>query len=131
MTPSRRRPARWLAGWRHTRRDSLPVIVHPRAATGPRAADDRSSSLARGVLVDTGLVARLLGLPILRVEGRVTLTPAESRVPVETVPVEIDTRPANLALRAEDADGGPVGSELDEVGRILSRLKNRGSPQGS
>ena len=89
------------------------------------------------MLVDTGLVARLLGLPILRVEGRVTLTPAESRVPVETVPVEVEAPRARLAppasstLRTEDADGGPVGSDLDEVGRTLSRLRDRGTPQGS
>ncbi len=117
------------------------MIVHPRAATGPRAAEDPSSSLARGVLVDTGLVARLFGLPILRVEGRVTLTPAESRVPVETVPVEtvhLETVPAETETprarstpRAEGSDGGQVGSELDGVGRTLARLRDNGSPHAS
>jgi hypothetical protein len=44
--------------------------------TGTALAPDAGADLAEGVLVETHLLARLVGIRLLRVDGVVTITPA-------------------------------------------------------
>lgn len=46
------------------------------AGTGTALAPDAEGDLGDGVLVETHLLARLMGVRLLRVDGVVTLTPA-------------------------------------------------------
>jgi hypothetical protein len=73
---------------------------------------DEESRLSDGVLVETALVARVLGLRLLRVDGTVLLAPAR-----------LHERPtlASSTVVTPPTDGPPLepGLRLIEAGRLL------------
>lgn len=73
---------------------------------------DEESRLSDGVLVETALVARVLGLRLLRVDGTVLLAPARLH--------ELPTL-ASSAVVTPPTDGQPLepGRRLIEAGRLL------------
>ena len=77
---------------------------------------DAGAQLADGVVVETRLVARLLGMRVLRVDGTVCLSPARvvDRSPVLVVP------PA-------DTPDLPLGGELAQAAEVLRALGARES----
>jgi hypothetical protein len=81
---------------------------------------DAESSLADGVVVETRLVARVLGLRLLRVDGVVLLSPGR----VREVPVaERAPRPAGQISRAED--GARAGERLALAERLIATTGSR------
>jgi hypothetical protein len=75
---------------------------------------DADSSLADGVVVEARLVARLLGLRLLRVDGVVLLSPGRVREPEASDPVQ---RPAY--------DGVRPGERLALAGRLITSTGSR------
>jgi hypothetical protein len=79
--------------------------------------------MAHGVVVETRIVARLLRMPLLRLDGVIILSPsqpaAEATGPV-VVPFSNDDPADNRPI----SDGGTVGADLGEVARTLARLRN-------
>lgn len=74
---------------------------------------DGDSRLSDGVVVETHLLARLLGIRLLRVDGVVLLAPGRLEAPVPTW-----TAPAAV-----------IGADLDEAARLIevTDLRLRGS----
>lgn len=98
------------------RRRAEPLVV-----LGERA------SLAEGTVVDAVVVARVVRLPLLRLEGTVVLTPGRALpvarpVVLAAEPVE---RPLAGAPQASDRSNGAaaIGADLPEVARRLARLR--------
>ena len=97
-----RRTARtvpWRLGTTH--RGAVPVL---------RA--DPGSRLSEGVLVETRLTARVLGLRLLRVDGIVCLAPGR------LVDGEVVTEPARPIGRPQH--GPPPGAELARAAQLLA-----------
>ena len=74
---------------------------------------DEEGPLSDGVLVETALVARVLGLRLLRVDGTVLLAPARLH--------ERPGQPTPLVLSSASVDGPVVepGRRLVEARRLL------------
>lgn len=91
-----------------------------RATVVVRGDGDRS--LARGVVVDIRIVARLFRLPVLRLDGVVLLSP---RVTLdEEPPVVARSTPTVVLDPPPPSEGTVIGQDLDRVQRTLSRLRN-------
>jgi hypothetical protein len=101
-----RRAKRWYA----LRRTAY-AAPRPSASNGNRPAaalaPDAASHLSDGVVVETRLVARLLGLRILRVDGVVHLAPAR----LERWPT---------AAEGPGAEGHQLGEGLARASRLLA-----------
>ena len=85
----------------------------PRASTitaAPALLPDRASQLSDGVVVETRLTARLLGVRLLRVDGIVLMSPARL-----SAPVPAPSPPA----RATNAVPGPNGHLLAQAAQLL------------
>lgn len=74
MSRSGRSRRRWRSGWRSTRTDE--PVAHLRVAPGPaHLVSVPSSQLDTGILVQVDLLARVLGVRLLRLSGNVLLVP--------------------------------------------------------
>jgi hypothetical protein len=83
---------------------------------------DADSSLADGVVVETRLVARLLGLKLLRVHGVVLLSPARVREP------QLPTRDlafSEVAAHGRGYDGVRPGERLALAGKLIASTGSR------
>lgn len=97
-----------FANWRARRRsDSRPMAPggpwppgSNKAVPQARLAPDAGSHLSDGVVVHTHLVARLLGVRILKVDGVVQVAPARLERPVGAAPT------ARVSTAAPPAPGG-------------------------
>jgi hypothetical protein len=101
---------------------STSVQLHP--------APDASNSLAQGAVVQTSLIARLLGVKLLEVEGTVLLAPARFDQPtrgavnvsahaVSHGPNGRDRESAAAPTSADAAPGGGIGGRLGRSARLL------------
>jgi hypothetical protein len=81
----------------------------PTGWTTQRLHPDGASRLSDGVVVETHLLARVLGMRLLRVDGVVLLSPARLVGPVPPQPVTREPAPP--------APG--VGYDLTEAARLL------------
>ena len=108
-----RRRARQRAGWRSTASGGR--SRHGRTVALPLATmePDEESRLSDGVLVETALVARVLGLRLLRVDGTVLLAPARLH--------ERPVHAASTVVTSPPTDGPFVepGLRLVEARRLL------------
>ena len=88
-------------------------------------ATDRRGRLSQGVLVEGSILARLLGMRLLRLEATVVLTPAD---------VETSTGPRRAARRPSSASpprrsAGPrrgladATRDIDEGARLLAQAR--------
>jgi hypothetical protein len=76
------------------------------------------------MLIEIHLLARLLRIPLLRVEGVVALRNDETQHTTSAAaarPRMIDTRPGNVSGAA--ADRTPLGRELAEAEAIISSIE--------
>jgi hypothetical protein len=94
------------------------------AAVGRRVAHlSPDSDLARGVVVEASLLARLLGLKLLTLEGTVVLSPArvDDGLTSRSTPVNGTRDPAIVALPSSHASAdAPVGSRLAAAEQLLA-----------
>ncbi len=112
-----------FASWRAGRQNgSRRTVRAGRWRTGsgrvtptPVLLPDAANRLGDGVVVETTLVARLLGLRILRVEGTVLLSPGRL---VDGSPHIIDGTTTTLA--------GPATAEDDTLARASRLLRENG-----
>ena len=89
------------------------------------ARRDGEQSLAHGVVVETRIVARLLRMPLLRLDGVIVLSPSQPApdAPVVVVALSDSDSPISRAF----SDGRTIGADLGEVARTLARLRNGAS----
>jgi hypothetical protein len=81
---------------------------------------DADSSLADGIVVETRLVARLLGLRLLRVDGVVLLSPGR----VREVPLSLPARVSSDS-GAPQVDGVRAGERLALAERLIASTGTR------
>lgn len=122
MRRSEKRRRGWQHGWRRT----------PTTNAGPFPAPT-SSTLAHGTAVETAIVARLFGAPVLRLEGTVLLAPAEfGHEPAVVVPGQVEPRlavdPPSPAVEAGAtgdvaAGGGAAGDVAAGLVEAEERLR--------
>ena len=103
--------------------NSVPRAVRTAAPVVLTSAADRRRSLANGALVQASVRARLLGIPLLRLDATVVLVPAEIEAPSSTPYVP-----------ARSFGSGAVGRGLAEAvrsinegGEILAEMRHNGS----
>lgn len=105
---ARRRRSRRTArrgAWRRASPSSL--------TTGTALAPDGDGHLSEGVLVETHLLARLLGVRLLRVDGVVTVAPAH------IAPSPVDPRAVPITSTME------LGAGLEHAAHLLRECKRR------
>jgi hypothetical protein len=112
-----RRFALWRNGqpavWRRTAprgRSRRGSVITPTAAVLP----DADSQLSDGVVVEARLKARLLGAPVLRVDGVVLVSPGRL---VEPTRVDVVSR---AAPARDGSPRGAPGESLARAGRLLA-----------
>lgn len=91
--------------------NSAPRAVRTAAPVVLTSAADRRRSLSNGALVQASIRARLLGIPLLRLDATVVLVPAEIEAP-SSAPHE----PA----RTRSFDSGAAGRGLAEAVRSIN-----------
>ena len=127
MSRSRWRRAGPRRGSRRTARRALSPTGSPAQLPRHELQPDAGAHLGDGVVVETRLVARLLGLRVLRVDGTVRLAPARvvERGPVVVVPP--DGAAAPTTGTPTGVGYGPLGGELARAADLLRGLDSRGS----
>ncbi|HWM75892.1 MAG TPA: hypothetical protein VNQ53_19235, partial [Nocardioides sp.] len=102
-------PGRRRNGSRHTARTGRwPQAV--RGTATPALLPDGASQLSDGIVVETRLTARLLGVRLLRVDGIVLMSPARLSGPPPA---------ASPRVRATDARAGQNGHLLAQAAQLL------------
>jgi len=91
-------------------------------ATTPALLPHESSQLSDGVVVETELIARLLGLRLLRVDGIVLMSPAHLVRPMAAASRDGPTVPSRA--RAE-VGSGPNGQLLAQAAQLLQENEVR------
>jgi hypothetical protein len=97
----------------------MPGVSVPRSSrtTAPgelRALPDPGKRLSDGVLVEGCLRARLIGIPILKVEATIVLAPAGLTTP--------NSAPRDLPLRSRARSSGPAPARSRLPGQGLAEL---------
>jgi hypothetical protein len=88
-------------------------------------APDRRRRLSQGALVEASILARLLGLRILRLEATMVLTPAD--VKPSTGPQRVARRPSSASPLRRSASPrrglADAARDLDEGARLLEQAR--------
>jgi pyridoxal biosynthesis lyase PdxS len=91
--------------------NSAPRAVRTAAPVVLTSAADRRRSLSNGALVQASIRARLLGIPLLRLDATVVLVPAE---------IEAPSSPFHEPARTRSFDSGAAGRGLAEAVRRIN-----------
>jgi hypothetical protein len=114
------------SGWRHTARAAASRRV-VEAPLGPPALvePDPAQSLSDGLIIESSLLARLLGVKLLTLEGTIVLSPAHVRLGVPPLRAGSQSAHDGLPLRPAEIGRAPVavsariGSGLADAVRLL------------
>ena len=90
---------------------------------------DGEHSLAHGMVVETRLVVRLLGMPLLQLDGVIVVAPSPPTLEEFGAIAVQRTNDDSAELRLLP-DRGTVGADLGEAARILAQLRNDSSVRG-
>jgi hypothetical protein len=125
---------RTSTGWRgrlSNSKSSVPVA--PRAVAAPVVlipAPDRRRRLSDGALVEASIRARLLGIPLLRLDATVVLVPAEITAP-SSAPHELArTRSFGVPPTRSGAAGRGLAEavrSINEGAEVLAEVRRNGS----
>jgi hypothetical protein len=124
MSRSRRSPNERLGVSRTSARVIPPAIesAHSGVLT---VAPDRRRRLSQGVLVEGSILARVLGLRLLRLEATVVLTPAD--VKTSTGPRRAARRPSSASPPRRSAVPrrglADAARDIDEGARLLAQAR--------
>lgn len=133
MSRSLKRLRTRRSGWRRTATEAASRRIVGPEPTLPRAViADSNSRLSDGVIIETSVLARLLGVKLLTLEGTVLVSPAQVRddgyqvpaaraVPVEPTGGEPGAVPRGIEGESgrRDKPGGAVGARLGLAARLL------------
>jgi hypothetical protein len=104
---------------------------------GLRAIPDPGKRLSDGVLVEACIRARLLGMPLLKVEATIVLAPAGRTAPAAAardLPIGSSARPSRAAsTRSGDSREGLAEAvrTISEGAELLAEARRNGSSAGS
>ena len=94
------------------------------------AAVDPSRHLSEGALVQASIRARLLGIPLLRLDATVVLMPAETAAPFSTPHKPARTRSAGVSLTHSAAAGHGLAEavrSINEGAEVLAQVRRNGA----
>jgi hypothetical protein len=100
---------------------------------GSTAVPDPRKRLSDGVLVEACVRARLLGIPLLKVEATAVLTPAGLRAPTSAppeLPIRTSARSSGAASTRSGAPGEGLAEavrRIDEGAALLADARRNGS----
>jgi hypothetical protein len=129
---------RSTTGWRLSHpRSSFPVAPQAVGATAPvvlTAAPDRSRRLSDGALVQASIRARVLGIPLLRLDATVALVPAGITAP-SSAPHEPQAHASKRSsgvrpTRSGEAPGYGLAEavrSINEGAELLAEVRRNGS----
>ena len=139
MGRSWRRRAVPRSGWRRTTREAASRKLVQDSASLPALVRPDSSAHADSVIIEASVLARLLGVRLLTLEGTVVLSPAQVQ-PFETPPASHgihsyrSTPSPDESQVGSAASGQSLGLGLVEAGQLiavsaetLSAVRARGS----
>jgi hypothetical protein len=115
----------------------MPRSSRTTAAAGLTAVPDPGKRLSDGVLVEACIRARLLGLPILKVDATVVLAPAGLTAltsAARDLPIGSSARPSRAAsTRSGDSREGLAEAvrTINEGAELLAEARGNGSSAGS
>jgi hypothetical protein len=111
----------------------MPRPSRTTAPAGLTAVPDPGKRLSDGILVDACIRARLLGMPILKVEATVVLAPAGLTAPTAAardLPIRSSARPSRAAsTRSGDSREGLAEAvrTINEGAELLAEARRNGS----
>ena len=133
---------RSTTGWRlNHSKTSFPVAPRAVGATAPvalTAAPDRRRRLSDGAIVEASIRARVLGIPLLRLDAAVVLVPAgitaQSSAPYEP-PARASARSSGVpTTRSGAAPGHGLADavrRINEGAELLAEVRRNGSYQST
>ena len=105
-----------------------------RAPLGLAATPDSRKRLSEGALVEASVRARLLGIPLLRLDATIVLVPAglrsSSPAPHRAgAPARTPARTSGVPARSDAAGSGLAEAvrSLDEAAKVLADVRRNGS----
>jgi hypothetical protein len=101
-------------------------------ALPPALTLSRGRRLSEGALVEARVRARLLGIPLLKIEALVVLVPTNPTSASSTSRAPLVDRASSSADRSRrlDAPGSALADairSIDEAGELLTQARNNGS----
>jgi hypothetical protein len=103
--------------------------MEPALTTAP----DSRKRLSEGALVEASVRARLLGIPLLKLEASIVLAPAEFTAPRfarSEAPARQTVPPSRVSPRGSDAAGRGLAEavrSIDEAARTLADVRRNGA----
>ena len=96
---------------------------------------DRGTRLSQGALVEARVKARVLGIPLLKIDAVVALVPATPSVARSASPARSrePTRSAGNGTRRLDAPGSALAEaiqSIEEAAELLAEERRNGSDRG-
>ena len=133
---------RSTTGWRLSHsKSSFPIAPQAVGATAPvvlTAASDRSRRLSEGALAQASVRARVLGIPLLRLDATVVLVPAGITAPSPALSEPPARAPARSSGVRPTRSGAASGHGLAEAVRsinegaeLLAEVRRNGSQQST
>jgi hypothetical protein len=125
MGRSWRRHAVPPSGWKRTALEAASRQLVQNAASPPALVRPDSSPGADAVILEASVLARLLGVRLLTLEGTIVLSPAQIQ-PFETPPEQHDTRPDRTTPSQGGSQAGwgtrtrSLGLGLAEAGQLIA-----------
>lgn len=98
------------------------------------AAVDPSRRLSEGALVQASVRARLLGIPLLRLDATVVLMPAETAAPFSAPHKPARTRSSGVSLTHPTAAGRGLAEavrSINEGAEVLAEVRRNGTRANS
>jgi hypothetical protein len=110
----------------------MPRTPRSRAPAGLTAVPDPSKRLSDGVLVEACVRARLMGIPLLKVEATVVLAPAGLTAPTSAprvLPIRSSAQSSRTARRSGVPGQGLAEAvrRIDEGAELLAKARRNGS----
>lgn len=133
---------RSTTGWRlNHSKTSFPVAPRAVRATAPvalTAAPDRSRRLSDGAIVEASIRARVLGIPLLRLDAAVVLVPAGITAP-SSAPYEPSARASARSSGVPSTRSGAAAGHglaeavrsINEGAELLAEVRRNGSYQST
>lgn len=133
---------RSTTGWRlNHSKTSFPVAPRAVGATAPvalTAAPDRRRRLSDGAIVEASIRARVLGIPLLRLDAAVVLVPAGITAPFSAPyepPARASARSSGVPTTCSGAAPGHGLAEavrsINEGAELLAEVRRNGSYQST
>jgi hypothetical protein len=110
------------------------VDLRPRAVRTPTpvvtSAPDRRGRLSNGAAVEASIRARLLGIPLLKLDATIVILPAEATAPSTAPHESAGTRSFGIRSTSSGAAGRGLAEAVQSINegeKVLAEMRRNGS----